>query len=417
MDQISDHSKIEREPLDESAAPRSPRRTWRTFAIGAATALAALLAYLGLVPHRGNQAAALPTPAPQVTVSQPLQREVDTRVGFLGQFSAIDRVELRAQVGGTLSEIHFKDGQIVHKGDLLFVIDPRPYEIKLEQAKAALQTATARVELANTQLSRAQSLRRNEFATQETVDQRTNEQDASKAAVEDAKARIRDAELDLEYSQVRAPFTGRIGARQISIGSLVAGSRSATSPTTLLATLVSLDPLYLDFDMSESDFLTFTRERARIGGPLANKVLLGLSDENNFARQGTLDFVDNALDRSSGTIHARATVPNPDLFLAPGQFARLRVAIAPPVPVYLLPDSAVILDQSQHLVMTVQPDSTVKPKIVTTGDLRGGLRVILSGLEPTDRIIINGLVRAIPGAKVTPQDGAIHYDATPDGDG
>ena len=379
--------------------------------------LAALLAYLGLVPHRGNQAAALPTPAPQVTVSQPLQREVDTRVGFLGQFSAIDRVELRAQVGGTLTEIHFKDGQVVHKGDLLFVIDPRPYEIKLEQAKAALQTATARVELANTQLSRAQSLRRNEFATQETVDQRTNEQDASRAAVGDAKARIRDAELDLEYSQVRAPFTGRIGARQVSIGGLVAGSRSATSPTTLLATLVSLDPLYLDFDMSESDFLTFTRERARIGGPLANKVALGLSDENNFARQGTLDFVDNALDRSSGTIHARATVPNPDLFLAPGQFARLRVAIAPPAPVYLLPDSAVILDQSQHLVMTVQPDSTVKPKIVTTGDLRGGLRVIQSGLEPTDRVIINGLVRAMPGAKVTPQDGAIQYDATPDGDG
>src|SRR6202044_1167952 len=137
---------------------------------------------------KSGQTAAAPPPAPPVTVSQPLQREVDSRVGFLGQFSAIDRVELRAQVGGTLTEIHFKDGQIVHKGDLLFVIDPRPYEVELEQAKAALQTAAARVELANTQLSRAQSLRRNEFAAQETVDQRTNDQDASKAAVEDAKA-------------------------------------------------------------------------------------------------------------------------------------------------------------------------------------------------------------------------------------
>jgi multidrug efflux system membrane fusion protein len=416
MDQISDPSAIERERLDQPA-DRPRRRTWRTVVAGAIAVLALPVLYLGFGFHGGGKTAAAPPPAPQVTVSQPLRREIDTRVGFLGQFSAIDRVELRAQVGGTLTEIHFKDGQIVHKGDLLFVIDPRPYEIKLEQAKAALQTATARVELANTQLSRAQSLRRNEFATQETVDQRTSDQDSSKAAVEDAKARIRDAELDLEYSQVRAPFTGRIGARQVSIGSLVAGSRASTSPTTLLTTLVSLDPLYLDFDMSESDFLTFTRERARIGGPLANKVVLGLSDENNFARQGTLDFVDNALDRSSGTIHARATVPNPDLFLAPGQFARLRVAIAPPATVYLLPDSAVILDQSQHLVMTVQPDSTVKPKIVTTGDLRGGLRVIQSGLEPTDRIVINGLVRAMPGAKVTPQDGAIHYDATADGDG
>ena len=208
MDQISDHSKFEREPLDEPAQ-RPRRRTWRTAAIVAATVLAALLVYVGFAPRRGSQAVALSTPAPLVTVSRPLQHEVDTRAGFLGQFSAIDRVELRAQVGGTLTEIHFKDGQIVHKGDLLFVIDPRPYEIKLEQAKAALQTATARVALAGNQLSRAQSLKRNDFATQETVDQRTNDQDASQAAVEDAKARVRDAELDLEYCRVRAPFTGR----------------------------------------------------------------------------------------------------------------------------------------------------------------------------------------------------------------
>ena len=416
MDQISDHSKFEREPLDEPAQ-RPRRRTWRTAEIVAATVLAALLVYVGFAPRRGSQAVALSTPAPLVTVSRPLQHEVDTRAGFLGQFSAIDRVELRAQVGGTLTEIHFKDGQIVHKGDLLFVIDPRPYEIKLEQAKAALQTATARVALAGNQLSRAQSLKRNDFATQETVDQRTNDQDASQAAVEDAKARVRDAELDLEYCRVRAPFTGRIGARQVSVGSLVAGSRAATSPTTLLATLVSLDPLYLDFDMSESDFLTFSRERARLNGPLANKVAIGLSDENNFSREGTLDFIDNALDRSSGTIHARATVPNGDLFLAPGQFARLRVAIAPPTPVYLLPDGAVVLDQSQRLVMTVGSDATVKPKIVTTGDLRGGLRVIQSGLEPSDRVVIDGLVRAIPGTKVAPQDGTIHYDPTADGQG
>ena len=416
MDQITDPSKLEGERIDEPAA-RTPRRRWRTAAIGAAAALGLFLAWLGLAPHKGGEAVAALTPAPPVTVSQPLQRALDIRVGFLGQFSAIDRVELRAQVGGTLTEIHFKDGQIVHKGDLLFVIDPRPYEIKLAQARAALQTAAARVVLANTQLSRAQSLRHNEFATQETVDQRTSDQDASQAAVEDAKARMRDAELDLEYCRVRAPFTGRIGARQVSLGSLVAGSRAATSPTTLLATLVSLDPLYLDFDMSESDFLTFSRERVRVGGPLADKVVIGLSDENSFTRDGTLDFIDNALDRSSGTIHARATVPNPDLFLAPGQFARLRVAIAPPAPVYLLPDAAVVLDQSQRLVMTVGSDATVKPKIVTTGDLRGGLRVIQSGLEPDDRVVIDGLVRAIPGAKVTPQDGTIHYDATVDGQG
>ena len=417
MDQISDHSNIEREPLDNGAARPPRRRPWRMAAIGAALLFGLGAAYFSLATGRHSQAVALPTPAPAVTVSQPLQRDVDRTVGFLGQFSAVDRVELRAQVGGVLTEIHFKDGQLVHKGDLLFVIDPRPYEIRLAQANAALETALARVALANNQLSRAQSLKKSEFATQETVDQRTSDQDSSQAAVEDAKARIRDAELDLDYSRVRAPFTGRIGARQVSVGSLVAGSRAATSPTTLLATLVSLDPLYLDFDMSESDFLTFSRERARLEGPLANKVLIGLSDENNFSREGTLDFIDNSLDRSSGTIHARATVPNSDLFLAPGQFARLRVAIAPPAPVFLLPDAAVVLDQSQRLVMTIGGDATVKPKIVTTGDLRGGLRVIRSGLEPSDRVIIDGLVRAMPGAKVSPQDGTIHYDATADGQG
>jgi len=411
-DQISDHSSFER---DAVGLP-DQRRTgaWRVGAAGVALAVLAAFTYLGIFHHREARAVAPPAAPPLVTVSKPLQRAVDTRLGFLGQFSAVDRIEVRAQVGGTLTEIHFKDGQIVHKGDLLFVIDPRPYEIKLAQANAALQTAKARVAFANNQLTRAQSLRRNEFATQETVDQRTSDQDASAAAVEDAKARIRDAQLDLEYCRVIAPFTGRIGARQVSIGSLVAGSRAATSPTTLLATLVSLDPLYLDFDMSESDFLTFSRERARLKGPLANKVMIALSDENNFTREGTLDFIDNALDRSSSTIHARATVRNEDLFLAPGQFARLRVAIASPTPVYLLPDAAVVLDQSQRLVMTVGSDATVKPKIVTTGELRGGLRVIQSGLEPSDRVIIDGLVRAIPGTKVAPQDGTIHYDPTAD---
>src|SRR5215472_1429605 len=181
MDQITDPSTLERERIDEPAAPRR-RWKWTATALGVAAALGLAFAWFNLVPHRGNQAAAAPSPKPVVTVSQPLRREVDVRAGFLGQFSAIDRVELRAQVGGTLTEIHFKDGQIVHKGDLLFVIDPRPYEIKLEQAKAALATANARVALTSNQLFRAQSLKRSDFATQETVDQRTNDLDASAAA-------------------------------------------------------------------------------------------------------------------------------------------------------------------------------------------------------------------------------------------
>jgi membrane fusion protein, multidrug efflux system len=409
MDQIGQRSEVKRTLGSPAMRPK-----WKLLGAGAALVVLAL-GYFGFSHYKGGQAVPPQAVAPPVTVSEPLQRDVDSRLGFLGQFSAIDRVELRAQVGGTLTEIHFQDGRIVHKGDLLFVIDPRPYEIKLAQANAQLQTVTARVALAKTQLSRAQSLRHDEFATQETVDQRTNDQDGSQAAVEDAKARIRDAQLDLEYCRVTAPFAGRIGARQVSVGSLVAGSRAAISPTTLLTTLVSLDPIYIDFDMSESDYLIFSRERARLGGPLADKVVIGLSDESTFPRQGTLDFVDNSLDRSSGTIHARATVPNADLFLAPGQFGRLRVAVAPPVPALLLPDSAVVVDQSQHLVMTVSSDGTVVPKIVETGDLRGGLRVIRSGMLPNDRVVIDGLVRAVPGTKVAPHDGAIHYDAAADG--
>jgi membrane fusion protein, multidrug efflux system len=397
-----------------SAATRS--KTWAWVVGPAAIALAALL-WIGFSYREGGQAAAVPMPPATVTVSTPLLREVDTRIGFLGQFSPVDRVELRAQVGGTLTELHFKDGQIVHKGDLLFVIDPRPYEIKLAEATAQLRSASSRFALASSELVRAQTLKQSNFGTAETVDQRMAEQVAAQAAIDDAKAQIRDAQLDIEYCHITAPFTGRIGARLVSIGSLIAGSRAATSPTTLLTTLVSLDPIYLDFDMSESDYLTFSRQRARLSGAVADEVAISLSDENRFTRLGSLDFVDNALDRSSGTIHARATVPNPDLFLVPGEFARIRLAVVPPAPTLMLPDSAVMLDQSQQMVMTVSPNGTVVPKPVEIGDLRGGLRVIRSGLAPGDRVIIDGLMHAVPGTKVAPQDGTIRYDAATDGQG
>ncbi len=363
--------------------------------------------------YRQSDAAASAAPAalPQVVVSKPLVREVDSTLGFLGQFSAVEQVELRAQVGGTLTEIHFKDGDIVQKDDLLFMIDPRPYEIKLAQANAQLETATARLELANRELVRAQALQRTSAGTVENVDQRTADQRGAQAAVDNAKAQIRDAQFDLEHCRVTAPFAGRIGTHLVSVGSLIAGSRAATSPTTLLATLVSTGPIYLNFDMSESDYLAFSREHAKQKGALADKVEVALSDETDFPRQGTLDFVDNALDRSSGTLHARATVPNPDLLLTPGEFARVRLVVGTPVATLLVPDSAVLPDQSEHMVLTVSPDGTVAPKQVRTGDIRGGLRVIKSGLAPTDRVIIEGIPYAAPGAKVAPQDGAIQFAA------
>jgi membrane fusion protein, multidrug efflux system len=382
-----------------------PARLW----IAAGTAIAAVgLAWLAYS-YRDSDAATptSPTSLRQVVVSKPLVRELDSRLGFLGQFSAVDRVQLRAQVGGTLTGIHFKDGDIVHKGDLLFTIDPRPYEIRLAQATAQLETASARLELAKRELWRAQELKRTDFGTVQNVDQRTADQQTAQASIDDAKAQMRDAEFDLEHCRITAPFTGRIGTHLVSVGNLIAGSRYATSPTTLLATLVSLDPIYFDFDMSESDFLTFSRYRARLKGILADKVKLALSDEIQFARRGTLDFVDNALDRSSGTIHARATVPNPELFLTPGEFARVRLVAGATAPTLLVPDTAVLPDQSQHLVMTVSADDTVAPKQVEIGDIRGGLRVIRSGLTPNDDVIIDGIPYARPGSKVAPRERAI----------
>jgi len=245
----------------------------------------------------------------------------------------------------------------------------------------------------------------------QAVDQRTADLQAAQASVDDAKAQIRDAQFDLDHCRITAPFTGRIGTHLVSVGNLIAGSRYATSPTTLLATLVSLDPIYFDFDMSESDFLTFSRDRARQKGILADKVELALSDEKKFTRRGTLDFVDNVLDRSSGTIHTRATVPNPELFLTPGEFARVRLVLGAAASTLLVPDSAVLPDQSQHLVMTVSTDGTVAPKQVEIGGIRGGLRVIRSGLTQDDQVIIDGMPYARPGSKVAPQERPIRYAA------
>ncbi|MGE5147487.1 MAG: efflux RND transporter periplasmic adaptor subunit, partial [Candidatus Eiseniibacteriota bacterium] len=374
------------------ASRRSRHALWIACAV---LVVAAGLGWAGDAYQTDEPAApAAAPPLPQVTVSKPLSRPLDTRLGFLGQFAAVDRVELRAQVGGTLMEIHFKDGDIVHKGDVLFTIDPVPYQIKLEMAEAQLSAATARLALAERELYRARTLKRSDFGTAQNVDQRTADLQSAQAAIDDAKAQIRDAKFDIDHCRVVAPFTGRIGAHLVSVGSLIAGSRAATSPTTLLATLVSLDPIYLNFDMSEADYLKFTHYRAQLQGPLAKKVEFAIGDADDYSGRGTLDFVDNAIDRSSGTIRARATVPNPDLRLTPGEFARLRVVVAPAVATLLVPDSSVLPDQSQHIVMTVAADGTVVPKIVQIGDLRGGLRVIRSGLSADDRVIVDGLVYA-----------------------
>jgi RND family efflux transporter MFP subunit len=401
----------------------SPAQLWAAVGLAIAVVAVAWLAYS--YRQSDDAASAAPAALPQVVVSKPLVRALDSKLGFLGQFSAVEKVELRAQVGGTLTGIHFKDGDIVHKGDLLFTIDSRPYEIRLAQANAQLETATTQVEHAQAvlvwaqqQAGRYQALAHTGYGSVQNAQQWTSQLrqqqaalESARATIDDAKAQIRDAQFDLDHCRIAAPFTGRIGTHLVSVGNLIAGSRYATSPTTLLATLVSLDPIYLDFDMSESDFLTYSRNRTRLKEGLADKVEIALSDETQFARHGTLDFVDNVLDRSSGTIHARATVPNPDRLLTPGEFARVRLVVSAPAPTLLVPDTAVLPDQSQHVVMTVTPDGTVAPKQIEIGDLHGSLRVIRSGLTSSDQVIIDGIPYARPGSKVAPQDGAIRYAA------
>lgn len=390
-----------------SASPAS--RRW----VGKAVALTALVAvaWTAFHMHESSAPAAAAPPPPSVAVSAPLQRNIEGRLGFLGQFSAVNRVELRAQVGGTLTQINFKDGDVVHKGDLLFEIDPEPYQIKLSEATAELESANARLALAVRQLARAQELQRAEAGTVENVDQKVAEQHAAQASVDNANALVRDAKFDLDRCKIFAPFSGRMGTHLVSIGNLISGSRAASSPTTLLATIVSLDPIYLDFDISENDFATFQRVRSTQKGPLADKVNLSPTGDTTFTKQGVLNFIDNTLDRSSGTIHARATVPNPDLSLTPGGFSRVQLAVTAPQATLLVPDAAVLQDQTSHMVYVVGDDDVATPRQVEVGELRDGLRIVRSGLKPTDKVIIDGIPTVRPGSKVSPHAGSIEFSS------
>jgi RND family efflux transporter MFP subunit len=350
----------------------------------------------------GDAAPAAPAP-PSVAVSTPLQRMVETQLQALGQFSAVDKVELRPQVGGKLTSINFKDGDIVKKDTVLFTIDPTQYQIKLAQAEAHRASARAKLNLGQQESKRAQELKTTGAGTQENVDQKVAALHDAKADLAAAEAEVRDAQFDLDNTKISAPFTGRIGTHQVSVGNLIAGSRAATSPTTLLTAIVSMDPIYLNFDMSEADYMFFLKERANTNGAVVNNaVAISLTGDSNYTRNGTLDFLDNSLDRSSGTIHARATVPNKDMYITPGSFGRAKIAVSNGAPALLVPDAAVLNDQDSHMVFTVGADNKVTPKQVTIGELRSGLRVITSGLAPNDQVIIDSIPTIRPGQIISP---------------
>jgi len=376
----------------------------------------AMTAVVAFLAGAANSAIAQTAAAPAVTVSAPLQKEITEWDEFTGQFAAIDYVEIRARVSGYLTEIHFEDGQIVHQGDLLFVIDPRPYEATLASVQAQLGQAQAQVDLATRQLGRSAELLKQGYEPQSSTDQRISDLKVATAAVEAAKAGIRSAQLNVEFTHITAPLTGRISSHRVSIGNLVTGNDSSTA--TLLTTVVSLDPIYFNFDISEADFLAYQRATAKGNLQSARDnsvtVSLHLTDEKGWPHEGHLNFVDNQVDRSSGTIRVRAVFANPDLLLTSGQFGRIRIPGSEPYKAVLIPDAALVSDQSRKIVMTVGNDNTIVPKVVRPGPTHDGLRIIRDGLLPTDRIVIDGLMRARPGAKVAPQPGTITPEADAD---
>jgi multidrug efflux system membrane fusion protein len=353
-----------------------------------------------------NQAAAPPPPA--VTVANPVKRSITDQDEYVGRFVAVDSVEVRARLSGYLSQIHFQDGQMVKQGQVLFTIDRRPFQIALDQARANLELARANLAFAESDLARGQELLRNKTITEQTFEQRTQAKRVAEASVAAQEALVRSAELDLnEFTELHAPVAGRIGDRRVSIGNLVTGGTSGN--TTLLATIVSIDPIRFEFTFDEAAFLRYQRLAKDGTEELASRgisapVKIKLIDEQDFSHEGRMDFVDNAIDRSTGTIRGRAQFANPDGLFTPGMFANIRVPASVPYETLLVPDVAIGSEQARKYVLVVDAENVARVKYVTLGDVTGGLRVVKDGLSPNDKVVTNGIARVRPGQKVTPQE-------------
>ncbi|MFL5105550.1 MAG: efflux RND transporter periplasmic adaptor subunit [Xanthobacteraceae bacterium] len=366
-----------------------------------------LFAAQALVGCDGKPAASSVPPPPSVAVARPLQKVINEWDEFTGRFTAVETVEVRARVSGFIDSIHFKEGQIVKQGDLLFVIDPRPYRIAVEQAKADVDRAKAKLDIAKLDVQRAAPLVRSQAVTEREFDtRRSTERDAA-AQVASLEAALKQSELNLEWTEVRAPISGRISDKRVDTGNLISGA-------TLLTVVVSIDPIHFVFDGSEADFLHYLRLAAAGTRPssrdVQNPVSVRLADETEYRHQGRMNFVDNTVNPKTGTIRGRAVFDNMDGLLTPGFFGRLRL-FGGQHEALLVPDNAVVSDQSRKIIFTVAEDGTVGTKLVELGPMVDGLRVIRSGLAPTDRIVIDGVQRARPGQKVTAEDGKIEAAA------
>ena len=363
------------------------RRVPAMLALAAATVLA--LASLGC-DSSAAPAAGGPPPA-EVSIAPVLSKTVHAWDDFTGRISAVESVDLRPRVSGYIERVAFEEGEDVARGDLLFVIDPRPYQAALAQAEAQLEAARSAARLARAQDARAQSLIEAKVISREEFEARRAASAQGDAGVRAAEAAVATARLNLQFTQVRAPIAGRVGRALVTEGNL------AQADATLLASLVSIDPVYVDFESDEQTFLRYGAS-AREGG---NAVKVGLANEDGYPHEGKLDFVDNRVDPRTGTIRARAVLPNPDRAVTPGLFARVQLEGSQGFPALLVDDKAVLTDQDRKYVYVVGADNLAARRDVTLGRMAEGLRVVTAGLKPGDRVVVDGVQKIFfPGMPV-----------------
>ena len=354
-----------------------------------------LFALLTLVSGCANPAAQPgPSPPPRVTVAAAIDREITEWDDFTGRLEAVDSVEIRPRVSGYVAAVGFTEGAIVRRGDVLFQIDPRPFAAEVDRLRAELTRARATVHRAASELQRAERLRSENAMAQEELDRRASFAEESAAQVTAMEAAVRAVELNLEFTRVTSPITGRVSRAFVTEGNLVS---SGPAEATLLTTVVSLDPIHAHFDADERVFLRYTARKLNL------PIRMALATDTGYPRQGRMDFLDNQLNPTSGTIRGRAVFRNPDGALTPGLFVRLRVAGSGTSRALLIQDRAVGTDLDKKFVFVVGADNTVQYRSVTLGPIVDDLRVVRSGVTAGDLVIVNGLQRVRPGAKVEPE--------------
>jgi RND family efflux transporter MFP subunit len=374
-------------------------RTAKPWAVAAAGIVLALC-LAGCSDEETQQGGAPPPPA--VEVARPIVKQIVEDDEFIGRFEAVDRVELRSRVDGYLYDVHFTDGDVVQKDQLLFTIDQRPFQARLAQAQADVNSTQAVVEFTKDDLARAVALAERGNISQQTVDQRRQEYRVAEANLAAAQSALEVAKLDLEYTEIRAPIAGRIDEQWVSVGNLV------TANSTILTTIVSQDPIYFYFDIDERSYLAYARDARMRSESLQQgagslPVTVRLSDVREAPHEGVLDFSQNQLDEGTGTMRVRAVFPNTDGILQPGLFGRINVPGSLPYMGVLIPDEAISADQERRIVYVVDAEGVATARVIRPGPRIDGYRVVREGLDGSETIVINGLMRVRPGVTVTPQ--------------